>query len=295
MAERCHGHLLAGQGFQLHLQFTEHVVCHLLAIGEEYALRVHAMFCLTEHICRHIARMACHVGHDGHLGRSGRHVYGHIGHAHLLLGAGNKLIARTEYLAHLGHRLRTVCHGAYCLDASALIYAVHSCHTGGIEYGGVQFALWRRGRAEDYVRASCYLGRGGKHQHGAEQGCRAAGYVESHPFYCHRLLPAVHAWGGFHADGLHALGLVEAVYVGMGKAYGLLQFVGDEVLCLLDLLFAYGERGEANLVKLLLVAQNGRVAFPAHVMQHSCHYGAQVCGILVGALEQGCIVFPTGV
>ena len=85
------------------------------------------------------------------------------------------------------------------------------------------------------------------------------------------------------------------MYVGMGKADGVLQFVGYEVFGLLDLLFAYGERGEANLVKLLLVAQNGRVAFPAHVMQHSCHYGAQVCGILVGALEQGCVVFPARV
>ena len=148
----------------------------------------------------------------------------------------------------------------------------------------MQFALWRGRRTENYVGTSCYLGRSGKHQHGAEQGCRAAGYVESHTFYCHRLLPAVHAWGGFHADGLHALGLVEAVYVGMGKAYGLLQFVGYEVFGLLDLLFAYYERGEAHLVKPFLVAEHCLVAFTAHVLEHSCHDGTQIGSILVRAL-----------
>ena len=70
----------------------------------------------------------------------------------------------------------------------------------------------------------------------------------------------------------------------MSQAYGMLQFLGYELLRFLHLLLAYYERGEAHLVKPFLVAEHCLVAFTAHVLEHSCHDGTQIGSILVRAL-----------
>ena len=288
-------HLLAGQGLQLPLNLGKDGTCHIPAVGEEYTLRVHAVLCLTEHVGGNVFGVTGLVCHYGHFRGTCRHVNGHIGHAYLLLGTGDILVAGTEYLAHLGYCFRSIRHCADGLHASALVYAVHSGHLGGIEYGWMQFALRRRGRAQHYVGTTCYLCRSGKHQHGAEQGGCASGYVKSHLLYGHRLLPAMHARGGFHTDGLHALGLVETVYVGMGKIDGLLQFLAYKSLCFLQFLFGNGQRGKFCLVKLCLIAQYGIVSLHAHIIEHGGYGCAQIGGILVRTAEQCLVVFLSGV
>ena len=135
------------------------------------------MFSLTQQVGSNKLHITVLIGDDAYLGRACRHVYGYIMKADLLLGRHDILIARTENLINLRHRLCTVSHGTDSLNATSLEDFVYACYLRGDKYCWVELpvATWRR--AEYYLRTSCNLSRGGKHQNGGEQRCRSSGDV----------------------------------------------------------------------------------------------------------------------
>ena len=184
------GNLLARQQCQLAVEFLVNLVQLLLVGGDEEHLRVDAVFSLRQQVGSHELGTGRLVGQHTYLRRTGRHVDGHLVQAHMLLGSHHILIARTEYLVHLGHALRTIGHGTNSLHTAYLEYLAHSGNACSHQYRRVHLALAVGRGAEHNLLASGNLGRSGQHQHGREEWGRAAGDIESDALDGYALLPA---------------------------------------------------------------------------------------------------------
>ena len=209
------------------------------------------------------------VGYHANLAWSSWHVNSHIVERHLLLGSHHKLVARTEYLIYLGHRLRAISHSTYCLHSASLEYSAYSSHLCCHQYGRVYlaFLVWRG--AEHNLLAASYLGRSGKHQYGREQWRSATRYVEAYLLYRYALLPACYAFGCLHLCALKLLRLVELCNILVGKDECFFQLFVNKSLSLGYFLVCYGELFQACLVKLLLIGYDGFVAILPDVLQHT--------------------------
>ena len=195
---------------------------------------------------------------------------------HLLFCSHHELVARTENLIHLRHRLRTVCHSTDSLYATGLEYSVHASYLRSHQYGRIHLAILSRRCAEHYLPASCYLGRSGKHQHGREQRCRTAWDVKAHLLYGNALLPAGNTGGCLYLLAFELLRFVEGGNILMCQYEGLLQFRRHQCLRFCYLVLGNGERFQPYLVKLLFVCLYGLVAVSLYVGQHVSHDAVQL-------------------
>ena len=148
------------------------------------------MLCLRQQVGGDERRVGIGIGNDTYLRRTGGHIDSHVVKAHFLLGSHDILVAWTEYLIYLGHRLRAVSHCTNGLHTASLEDMAHSGNACGDEDGGVDLALTVGRGAKHNLAASGNLGGCGEHQYGAEQRCRSARNVESNLVDRYALLPA---------------------------------------------------------------------------------------------------------
>ena len=277
--ESLRGNLLSGQESKLTLHLCFHLFCRVDALADEQYLTVHAVFCLRKEVGGYEAGVACLVGKHLHFARTGRHVDGDIVQADLLLGTHHELIARTEYLIDLRHALRSVSHSADGLHPTYLVDATYASRAGCNEDGGIDTTVASGRRAEHNLLAPCYLGRRGKHEHGAEQRSRSAGDVKPYTLDGNRLLPALHAIRHLDVLTFEPLCLVETTYVRVCKVDGLLQLVADKFLGSKHFCFRDSEVGKLNLVELLFVFAHGSIAPQPYILKHSRNGGIQLRSI----------------
>ena len=178
------------------------------------------MFSLRKKIGCHKLCIALRIGYYADLRRTCRHIYCHLMKRHMLFGSHNILVAWAEYLVHLGHRLRTVCHCTDSLHTTYLEHLFYAHHICGSQDCRVHLAIGHRRCAEHYLATTSYLGWSGKHQNCGEKRSRAARYIQSHTLYGQLLLPTHHAWCSLNFADRHELGLMKLIDIVMGKLYG---------------------------------------------------------------------------
>ena len=139
---------------------------------------------------------------------------------HLLLGCHHILVAGTEDLIYLGHRLGAVGHGADGLHSASLEDMADTCNARCHEDGGIDLALAIGRSAKHYLTTAGYLGGGGKHEHGAEQRGGATGDIQAHLVDGHALLPTGDSRLGAHLAAHKALRLMEGADVVVGQSDG---------------------------------------------------------------------------
>ena len=132
------------------------------------------MLGLTQKVGSNKLGIAVSIGNNAYLRRSGRHINSHIVQAHLLLGSHDILISGAENLVNIWNRLRAIGHCADSLNTTGFEYLAHSSNLGGYEDGWIYLSVASGRRAENYLAASCYLSRCGKHQDCREQRSRSA-------------------------------------------------------------------------------------------------------------------------
>ena len=234
------------------------------------------MLGLRQEVGSHEGGIALGVGNDTHLGRTRRHVDGHVVEAHLLLGCHHILVARTENLIHLRHALRSVGHGADGLHATNLENLVHTSNAGSHQDGGVHAAFAVGRGAQHNLPASGNLGRSGEHENRREQRGGATGDVETHLLDGRALLPAYDARSRLNLLPLEPLLGVELRDVPMSQTQGVLQLVADQRLGFQHLRLAHRQRLQRHVVELLLVLLDRHVAMLAYVGQHRFDNGIQL-------------------
>ena len=250
------------------LYFVFHFFEQFLRSRNQHHLTVHAMFGLRKKVGCYESRISGFVGNDFHFRRTCRHVDGYIVQRHLLLGSHDVLIARAEYLVHLGDTLRAVCHGTDGLHATCLENLAHSCHLSRIENGRMNLSfLVGRGTKHDFL-ATGNLGRNSQHQHGRKQGCRTSGDIQTYLLDTYRLLPACHAFHGFHLLSLELLFLMESIDVPLSQEDSHLQFDGHLCFCLLQFFRSYGQGFQLHMVELFFVFDNGLIAIRFDIFQN---------------------------
>ena len=175
------------------------------------------------------------IGNDAHLRRSGGHIYCNIVETHLLLGCHHVLVARSEYLIHLGYRFSAVGHGSDGLHSACLEDMAHSRNAGSNENGRIHLTLAVGRSTEHNLAATGYLGRSGEHEHGAEQRCCAARDIKSHLVDGNTLLPTGDSGTGAHLMTYESLRLMEGADIVVGQLYGGFQVVVNKALGLVHL------------------------------------------------------------
>ena len=205
--------------------------------------------------------------------------------AHLLFSGHHILVARTEDLIHLGHRLRTIGHGSDSLNTTGLEDLADASDTGGYENGGIHLAVTSWRRTEHNLLTTCNLGGCGEHQHGREEGSGTTGDIESHLLDGDALLPTGDTRLCLHFLAFELLGLVEGVDVIMGELDGSLQFGTDQSLGLFHLLFRDGKCRQVYVVELQFIAFHGIVTTFPDVSQHGSHRIVQLRHIEVRSLH----------
>ena len=208
--------------------------------------------------------------------------------ANLLLGGHHILVARTEYLVHLGHTLGTVGHSADGLYATSLEYLAYTSDAGSYQYGRINLAIAARRCAEHYLLATSYLGWCGQHEHGREEWGSAARNVETYFFYRYTLLPANHAGLSLDLLALELLRLVESTDVVVSHLDGCFQLSTNQSLGLVHLGFGNSQLGQVYVVELQLVALHGIVAALLNVGQNRCHGVVELRHIKVRTLNYLC-------
>ena len=186
----------------------------------------------------------------------------------MLLGSHHVLVARTEYLVDLGHRLCAVGHSADGLHTTYLVYLADTCDAGCYQNGWIHLAFTIRWGAQYDFLAACYLGGCGQHQHCREEGSGAAGDIETYALNSHTLLPAGDTFLCLYLLSYKALRYVEHLDVVVSQDDGVAQLVAHQPLGFLHLLFRYGQVVQLCLVKLQLVIAYGFVAPLLDVVQH---------------------------
>ena len=188
--------------------------------------------------------------------------------AHFLLGSHDILVAWTEYLIYLGHRLRAVSHCTYGLHTASLEDMANSGYACSDENGRVDLALtiWRS--AEYNLAASGNLGRSGEHKYSAEQWCRSARNVESNLVYRHALLPAGDT--GLRVDLMSDkhLRLMESLDIVVGKLDGGFQLGIYKRLSLVHFGLANSQCVELNVVEFQFIFLYSLVAPCLDVIKH---------------------------
>ena len=150
------------------------------------------MFSLRQEVGSDKLYVGLIVGDDADFRGTSGHVDGHVVEAHLLLGGHHILVARTEYLIHLRHRLRTIGHCTDSLHATCLEYLADTGDAGSHKDGGIHLAVASRGCAEHDLFTAGNLGWCGKHQYGREEWGGATGDIETDLLDGDALLPAYH-------------------------------------------------------------------------------------------------------
>ena len=209
--------LFAWKRLKLRLDLFLHGVEHGFRCGDEEHLRVDPMLGLRQKVGGNVTGVACVVGYDAHLRRSGRHVYGHVAETHMLLGSHDILVAGTEDLAHLGHALCAVGHSSDGLHATNLVDAAYACYVGCHEDSGVDVSCAVGWGAEHNLLASSNLGWRGEHENGRKEGGCASGDVETNLLYGHALLPTLYARRRLNTDRPKGLCFMKLAYVVVGK------------------------------------------------------------------------------
>ena len=240
------------------------------------------MLRLGKQVGSHKLHVTTPVGNDGHFGGTCGHVDGHTLLADGHLGAHHELIARSENLAHAGHRFRTVGHGTDCLHAAQLVDGVHTGHTGCNQHGGVHLAVTLGRRTQDDVATSGNLGRRGEHQHRGKQWRRTSGDIQPHLFDGYGFLPALHPVGHTDVTALKLLGAMEGFDVAVRQHDGLLEGGVYQPLGFVHLFGRHGQPGETHLVELLLILFQGFVAALLHIVKHGTHHVFQFGHTLAG-------------
>ena len=187
---------------------------------------------------------------------------------HLLLCRHNILVARTEYLVHLRHTLRSVGHSAYCLNAASLEYLAHSSHTSGGENGRVHLSFLVRRGAKHNLPASRNLCRCGQHQYSTEEWGSTARNIQAYFLDGHTLLPASHSLAGLYLFSLKALCIVELIDVRVGEFYRLQQLIADRSKCLVNLRFGNGKTLKCHMVELQFILLYRHISTCLYVVQH---------------------------
>ena len=270
VAERLLNKFLARQQCGLALHLGGYFVGKVLALAHQYGLAVGAMLGLRQHVGCHIAGLGGVVGHDEHFGGAGRHVDGRVG-AHKLLGMGNETVAGAKYLVHTGYALCAIRHGGNGLCTAHAVDVVNTASIGRIYYFGGDAAVGTLGRAKHHVLATGYAGRGGQHEHGAEERGAAAGYVKSHTLNGYRLLQAAHTGLGFDLDRLGHLRFVKGTDVDKGCVDGLSHLGCDLGRQLLALLGRQFDVGYVSMVKVVCKTAQGFIATVAHLGHNTAH------------------------
>ena len=196
--QRLSSYLLTWQQSQLTFHLSLHLVELVTAGGDEEHLRVDAVLCLRQQVGSHKLSIGCLVSQHADLRGSCRHVDSHFIEADLLLGCHHILVARTENLIDLGHRLRTVSHSTDGLHTASLENLAHASNAGSHQNGGIDLSLFIRRCTQYDFLTSGYLGRCGQHQDGREEWGSAAGNVESDALDGHTFLPADHTFLCLH-------------------------------------------------------------------------------------------------
>ena len=258
----------ARQQGQLTLHLFHHRPAEFGRGCDQHRLAVHAMLGLAQQVGCHKDRIGRLVRQDLHFRRTGRHVDGHIAQADQLLGGGDVLIARAEYLVHTRHTLRSIRHGTNGLHASGLEDTAHTGHAGGEKNGGMHLSvLARRGAQDDFLTAG-YLCGNGQHQYRAEQGSRTTGDVQSHLLDGNRFLPAGYARLGLYPLAFKPLGSMKGLDILLGQADSCFQVLPYQALRLQHLFLGNGQRVQADFVELCLIIQYGAVSFRLYPVEY---------------------------
>ena len=208
-----------------------------------------------------------------------------------MLGSHHILVARTEDLEDLGHRLCAVGHSADSLNATSLENLADASHTGCYEDGGIHLALAVGRRAEYYLTASGNLGRRGQHEDGREEWGGASRDIQSNFLDSDTLLPAGHTLTRLNLMALELLGSMELMDVFMSQHDGGFQFLTNQALGLVDFSLCDSQRCEHGMVEALFIFLHGFVTPCAHIAEHGIHRGLQLRDVQMWTLADFCPFF----